>query len=371
MTKPALRMSARRKSGQGNQELKRLLEHGTVEEVPLDQIDRDEDQPRPLGEVMDGIEAFADELERDNFKLAQFPVFHIKDDGRKMIVVGERRTTAFRLKGRETIPAVCKKFTAEEIEQIFILQYVENDGKLKKELSPLADARWWRTYADRYHNGNLSAAAKARGRSAAEVSNRVSLLDADSSIVKFVQRTSMKDPATYAALSRLQKHGNIKMVHQVLTDYERGEIKGSLRVYVESLAKQAKEDKTAETGHVEKPKKKRGPVDQVDLEKTAGVSPPLANDAKGNMKRVSLFNDSGSKGEAQADKGVKFLSDATDTVKRAAFTALVVKKSDNADKYNKYTVLLDEINEAINLLESARSHYHSDRTRLLAEEREG
>lgn len=244
MAKPNLKLSVKRNSGRGNEDLKRLLAHGEVEEVPLDLIDRDEGQPRPLDEVLDGIDAFADELERDDFVLAQLPVYHIEDNGRRTIVVGERRTTAFRLKGRETIPAICKRFTDAEREQIFVLQYVENDGKLKKELSPIADARWWRAYADRYHNGKLSDAAKARGRTPAEISNRVSLLDAAPIIQEFVQRIDLKDPATFAALSRLAKHGNLRMVEQVISDYEAGAIRGSFRGYVELLARDTKARKT-------------------------------------------------------------------------------------------------------------------------------
>ncbi len=247
MAKPNLKLSAKRNSGRGNKDLERLLAHGDVEDVPLDLVDRDEGQPRPLAEVMEGIEAFADELERDNFVLAQYPVYHIEDDGRRTIVVGERRTTAFRLKDRDTIPAICKRFTEAEREQIFVLQYVENDGKLKKELSPLADARWWRTYADRYHAGKLSEAAKARGRTPAEVSNRVSLLDADPVIQAFVQRTDLKDPATYAALARLAKHGNLRMVEQVISDFDDGAIRGSFRTYVEMLARDTKASQKATT----------------------------------------------------------------------------------------------------------------------------
>lgn len=343
MAAPKLQISAKRKSGQGNQHLKKLLEHGTVEDVPLDQVDRDEYQPRPLEEVMDGIEEFADELERDNFKLIQFPVFHIKDDGRKMIVVGERRTTAFRLKGRETIPAVCKRFTPEELKQLYILQYVENDGKLKKELSPLADANWWRTYADRFHEGNLSAAAKARGRSPAEVSNRVSLLQADPAIVSFVQRSNLKDPATYAALSRLKKHGNIKMVEQVITDYDNGKIKGSLRVYAESLAKQAKEDKPSRSSEVRREESNPTSASQPENVSTANVKLP-------------------------EDKGLLLLSDATNAAKRAEFTAQVAVTTGKTDRYDKYSALLSEIGVAISLLESARAHYQSCRTRELAKE---
>src|SRR5690606_6664544 len=207
MAKPNLsKLSAKRKTD-GNAELKKLLSLGEVEEVPIDLIDPDPAQPRPPEEVMEGIEEFADDLERDNFVLAQLPVFHKTSEGRYQIVVGERRFTAFKIKGRPSIPAVTKIWTEEEQKQIFVLQYVENDDRLKKHLSPIADGRWWKDYSDRVHGGSISEAAQARGRTAADISNRVSLLNAPEVIQEFAQKSKLKDPATLATLSRIHKRG--------------------------------------------------------------------------------------------------------------------------------------------------------------------
>lgn len=240
--KPSMvNLSAKKTSGRKNPELEALLSLGELENVPLDHIDRDEFQPRPIEEVMEGINDFADELERDNFQLAQFPVFNIEDNGRRTIVVGERRVTGFRIKGQKTIPAVCKKFSEEERKKIFILQYVENDGELKKPLSPMADARWWRTYVDRYHDGNVSEAAKSRGRTIPDISNRLSLLEAAEPVKEFASRTAIRDPATFASLARIAKLEGDEAAATVIAQFENGEISGSFRDHVQTAAKESRQ----------------------------------------------------------------------------------------------------------------------------------
>lgn len=353
--KTPLKLNPRRASGRPNEDFKNLLSLGEIQDVPLDQVKRDEGQPRPLEEVMDGINDFADELERDNFKLAQYPVFHIEEDGSKTIVVGERRVTAFRLKERETIPAVCKRFTPEEREQLFILQYVENDGKLKKELSPIADARWWRTYADRYHDGVLSAAAKARGRTPAEVSNRVSLLDADPVIQAFVQRVDLKDPATYAALKRLDKIGSKRVVEQVISDYDQGQIKGSLRNYVEHLARDMREGRASEGAE----KTSGVPTTEPGQSQTKDTSPAHKEPATANKRSTTQDK------EKELSRGEQDIDRALDLIKRSRFQANVLSKVGDDEKPKKYEELLGGVSEAIDVLERVRSGFAAERTKLM------
>lgn len=362
MAKPNLKLSAKRNSGRGNADLERLLSHGEVEEVPLGLIDRDEHQPRPLDEVMEGIEAFADEIERDGFVLAQLPVYHIEDSGRRTIVVGERRTTAFKLKGRETIPAICKRFTDAEREQIFVLQFVENDGKLKKELSPIADARWWRAYADRYHQGKLSSAAAARGRTPAEISNRVSLLDADPAIQAFVQRADLKDPATYAALVRLAKHGNMRMVDQVISDYDSGVIRGSFRIYVEALARDAKAIKQQPA----RPEIRQPAAPAPNSKPLSQPEPP--KDACAKALTRSMFDET-PEPEPPAPSfggGREALLNAAHQIDMAGTAAAKLMASSGSRQKLHYDRVLSSISDAIKALEQSQAAYTAERTALLA-----
>jgi len=259
------------RSDSGNDEVAKLLAMGELRSVDLSLVDRDEDQPRPIEEVMDGIEEFADDLERDKFILAQYPVYHEKPDGRYMIVVGERRTVAFKLKGQEKILANVKKFTQSELDTLTIRQYAENDGKLKKELSPLADARWWRKFADRFHGGNASDAALARGYTAQDVSNRLSILEAPEILVKFILTDKIKDPATIAGLNRYYRRAGEEKVAMLINAYRNDDIHGSLRSFVEKLNR---ENKIAHASG--KPGKKSHALDGVGVH---GVSVGLGEQA--------------------------------------------------------------------------------------------
>lgn len=350
--KPSLKLGPKRNSGQQNRELQALLEQGEIQNVPLELVDRDESQPRPLDEVMEGIDDFADELERDDFKLAQLPVFHIEDNGRYTIVIGERRTTAFRLKAQSTIPAVCKRFSDDEREKAFVLQYVENDGKLKKELSPLADARWWRAYADRFHGGKISEAAAARGRSTADISNRVALLGADQVIVDFVQRSGLKDPATYAALVRLCKRDGPDIVQTVINDYEEGQIKGSLRRYAEGLAREAKKTKK--------------PNNKLAVHESASESGAIGGNVEPTPKQDNTpapsHSDVNRENQGRSNSGAESILAAEESIKRARFTAQLLETLEDEYLDTRYNELLKLLHSAILQIESAQTFYKVERT---------
>ncbi|MBR9871490.1 MAG: ParB/RepB/Spo0J family partition protein [Gammaproteobacteria bacterium] len=243
-------MTGKRQSGV-NRELAQLLSDGELQRVKLDLVDRDESQPRPLEEVLEGLEAFADELERDG--IIQPPVFNIRNDGRYTIVVGERRTIAWRMKGHDDISAICKRFTQDELMRIAEIQYAENDEDNRKPLSPEADARWWRNYIDRYFGGNLSAAASARGKSPAWISNKLKILEVRAEIKAFVNRNEVRDDTAIAALARLDKH-NSQAADKLMERADRGELEKGLRAEAAECAKQAKEESRKPTKHQSKSK---------------------------------------------------------------------------------------------------------------------
>lgn len=338
-----------------------------LEEVPLDLVDRDENQPRPLAEVMDGIEEFADELERDNFKLAQYPVFHIEDNGRWTIVIGERRTTAFKLKGRKTIPAICKRFTEEEREELFILQYAENDGKLKKELSPIADARWWQAYIDRFHGGNASKAAKARGRSSAEISNRLSLLKAPELIQEFVQRNSLRDPATFAALNRLHSVAGHSAVASVIESYEAGRVPGSLRQYAENLAREARKVAQEKEARKADPVVEQDPIAEAVPEKSDSHEAHDQDQTKPQAPRrkeaaTSIFDIDAEKSAARPPhEGREAIRASVALLDKADFQSALLEQAGDS-RAEEYLELLANLKAVVEKLQKAYSIYETERT---------
>src|SRR5690554_2713741 len=343
--------SAKRKSGSGNYDVEAMLAAGHVEEVDLSLVDRDENQPRPLAEVMDGINDFADELERDNFVLAQYPVYHKEKNGRYTIVVGERRTTAFKIKGRKKITAVIKEFTPKERENIFILQYVENDGKLKKQLSPYSDALWWRHYIDAFHNGVISDAAKARGRTNADISNRLALLDAPEFIKDFVAAANIKDPAIFAGLVRLAKRSGDALAKQLISDFNNGEIKGSFRKHIEGITKAIRSADEQPAASLSTNAEQRAKPEKVEAQKTSTKNPA----AKTGTKKTAAVATEDSPGRAAIRKAATLLE-------RAEFTANMI-----ASKPELYGDLMEDLKEAGELITLSLATYSAERAKVLAE----
>lgn len=343
MKKPDLKaFSPHRQSGAGNAVLEALLKLGEIKSVDLSTVKRDPLQPRPLSEVMEGLQEFADELERDNFILAQYPVYHIEDDGSHTVVVGERRTEGFRLKKQTHITAVCKKFTPEEREQIFIMQYVENDGILKKPLSPEADALWWKNYAEKFHNGVVSNAAAARGRTASDISNRLSILDAPDFVKTFVSKNKVKDPATIASLVRLHKKQGDEYIQEILDQFEKGEIKGSFRQYVQSLHSELNAPKLPKV-----PATNATEITPTEPKAKPPEKPKEVGDSKTEPKPKSKSS----------------LSEPISILQKAELLDIILKR-EGQGTHAKYSALLEHVEDAIAQLSIAHSQLLSEKAAL-------
>jgi ParB/RepB/Spo0J family partition protein len=224
------------RQGAGNPLLLQMLSDGELMRVDLALVDRDENQPRHLKNVHDGIADFAAEIKRDG--LIHYPVFNIKDNGRFEIVVGERRTAAFRLNGEETIPAICKRFTKDEKRVVWEIQYAENDQKNNKPLSPVEEAQWWSKYTETFWEGSLSRAAEARGVSRAIISQKLKILDASPEMKAFIDH-NIKDVTSAYELAKLEAD-NYDKAQTWIGDYEAGKITGSIRENLKAVGKTRK-----------------------------------------------------------------------------------------------------------------------------------
>jgi ParB/RepB/Spo0J family partition protein len=236
-----------KRQGAANPLYAQMIADGELMRVDLSLVDRDENQPRQLKNVQDGIVEFAAEIKRDG--LIHYPVFNIKDNGRFEIVVGERRTNAFRLNGEESIPAVCKRFTRNEKRIIWEIQYAENDQKNNKPLSPLEDALWWQKYTESFWEGSLVRAAEARGVSKAIVSQKLKILQASPELKTFIDQ-KIKDVTLAYELASLEADDYDK-AQAWISEYEAGNITGNARASIKETKKKHKSNT---------PKKKEMPI---------------------------------------------------------------------------------------------------------------
>lgn len=230
-----------KRQGVPNPLLEQMLADGELMRVELSLIDRDENQPRQQKNVLAGIMEFAEEIKRDG--LIHYPLFNIKHDGRFEIIVGERRTTAFRLLGEETIPAICKRFTKDEKRKIWEIQYAENDQKNNKALTPLEDALWWKNYSELFWEGSLIRAAEAREVSKGFVSQKLKILQGSEKIKVFVDQ-NIKDSTLAYELVNLEVE-DFNLAHKWISDYEAGKIIGSARSSIKDIKRKQKTTESA------------------------------------------------------------------------------------------------------------------------------
>lgn len=195
--KPIIRTS---RQGEENPKLKQLFEDGETMRVELSLVARDELQPRSFENVMDGIEDFAKEIEKVG--MIEVPQYRIMDDGTYQIVTGERRTTAARILGWETILARVKRFDKDDLKKLRRIQYSENDPRYKRPLSPVDDANWWRSHIDEFFDGSIEKAAEDVGVSANLVYKKLAILNATSELKTFINE-NIKDSSLASDLVSL------------------------------------------------------------------------------------------------------------------------------------------------------------------------
>lgn len=228
------------RQGEANKLLQQFYEDGELMRVDLALVFRDENQPRSLESVLEGIEKFAELLKWQG--ILHPPVYRILGDGTYRVVDGERRTTVARRNGDVDILAICKKFSDEDIKKIYELQYSANDPDNNKALSPLEEANWWRNYSDRYFEGNVVLASAEMKVSSTLVFAKLSILKASPEIATFVKEhlndstaaadlvsVESKDPALakawmadYLSDSLGNKRQSIKNIKKALVAKERG-----------------------------------------------------------------------------------------------------------------------------------------------------
>jgi ParB/RepB/Spo0J family partition protein len=225
-----------KRQGAPNPLFAQMLADGELMRVELALIDRDENQPRQQKNVQAGIIEFAEEIKRDG--LIHYPIFNIKHDGRFEIIVGERRTTAFRLLGEDTIPAICKRFTKDEKRKIWEIQYAENDQKNNKALTPLEDALWWKNYADIFWEGSMIRAAEAREVSKGFVSQKLKILQGSEKLKDFIDQ-NIKDSTLAYELVNLEAE-DFDLAHAWIVDYEAGKIIGGARSSIKEMKRKQK-----------------------------------------------------------------------------------------------------------------------------------
>lgn len=157
---------------------------GEVKELPLDEIIRNENQPRKEFD-----KAALNELAQS---IAEFgviqPIIVRKTDTGYVIVAGERRFRASQLAGLEKIPVIIREFEDLDYEKVALIENVQ-----RVDLNPVDEAHAYKSIIDNY-GITQEELAKTIGKSRPYVSNTMRLLKLDPRVLEML-RTGQLSPS--------------------------------------------------------------------------------------------------------------------------------------------------------------------------------
>ena len=181
---------------------KNVYENATKEEIvelPLSELRANPYQPRKLFND-EGLEELASSIkEHGVFQ----PIIAKKSIKGYEIIAGERRVRASRLAGLETVPAIIRDLTDEEMMEVSLLENLQREN-----LNPLEEALAYKNMIEKL-NLTQEALAKKVGKSRSHITNIIGILRLPSDVQKMIATNQLS--ASHAKiLSKLDSDEDIK-----------------------------------------------------------------------------------------------------------------------------------------------------------------
>lgn len=152
-------------------------------ELKLDEIVRDEEQPRRDFD-MEALEALAGSI-REHGVLQ--PIVVTREDGKYKIVAGERRWRAARLAGLDEIPAIIRTLDSQNRLELSIIENAQ-----REDLNAIELATAYAKLASQF-NLTVEAIAVKVGKSEASVTNMLRLLNLPDDVKKIVAKERLTE----------------------------------------------------------------------------------------------------------------------------------------------------------------------------------
>ena len=146
-------------------------------EIEIGLIDRNPEQPRKIFEE-NALNELAESIK--NHGIIQ-PIIVKENDGRYIIIAGERRWRASRIAGLKSIPCVVKNYTEQQISEIAIIENLQ-----REDLNPIESAKAIKNLINQYNLTQDEVADKI-GKSRPAVANTLRLLSLPENIITLVE----------------------------------------------------------------------------------------------------------------------------------------------------------------------------------------
>ena len=188
-----------------------LDEEGNItasEEIPLSLVDRNENQPRKTFDEIKLTE-LANSIRLHGIIA---PVILVKrDNGRYMIIAGERRCKAARKAGLVTIPAIVKDLTQQQINELALIENLQ-----REDLNPIEIANALRSLMSE-HGYTQEEVADRIGKSRPAVANLLRLLSLPAPIIELVANGKVSEGHARALLGLSDTATQIALANKVAT----------------------------------------------------------------------------------------------------------------------------------------------------------
>ncbi len=177
-------------------------------EVNIDLVRPNPNQPRKHFDE-DALRELADSIKKHGMIMPI--VVNNMEDGKYMIIAGERRYRAAKMAGKTTIPVVIREYTDREIKEISLIENLQ-----REDLNPIEAATAMKQLMDEYHLTQEELAERI-GKSRPAVTNTLRLLSLSPEVIQMV--SSGKLSAGHArALVTLPEDVQYKLANDTVKD---------------------------------------------------------------------------------------------------------------------------------------------------------
>ena len=255
-------------------ELKEDIDKKEIVELDISMVYPNEDQPRKVFDE-EKINILSDSIKA--YGVLQPIVVKPDENGKYMIIAGERRYRASRAANKEFIPAVIKDLPIRDIMEIALIENLQ-----REDLNPIEEALAYKSLIDN-HNVTQEEISDAVGKSRPHITNTIRLLNLREEVIAMIEYGEITAGHGKALLRITDKDKQLEMAKRIVED-------GLSVRATESLAK-----KISEEQNLKIPTKKEKDIFIVDVEERLrnifGTKVNISQGKKKGKIEIEYYND--------------------------------------------------------------------------------
>ena len=255
-------------------ELKEDIDKKEIVELDMSMVYPNEDQPRKVFDE-EKINILSDSIKA--YGVLQPIVVKPDENGKYMIIAGERRYRASRAANKESIPAVIKDLPIRDIMEIALIENLQ-----REDLNPIEEALAYKSLIDN-HNVTQEEISDAVGKSRPHITNTIRLLNLREEVIAMIEYGEITAGHGKALLRITDKDKQIEIAKRIVED-------GLSVRATESLAK-----KISEEQNLKIPTKKEKDIFIVDVEERLrnifGTKVNISQGKKKGKIEIEYYND--------------------------------------------------------------------------------